>query len=133
MATFLDPLLRDPDTSCELVNSRTGDLVAHEVRTAFDSATRRKGLLGLDGMPTGSALIIAPCSAIHTWFMRFAIDVVFVAKDGRVLKVRERLTPWRMSGALSAHAVVEMPSGSVSRGTRKGDHLVLRPSKPRTP
>jgi uncharacterized membrane protein (UPF0127 family) len=133
MPTFLSPLLREPDTPHELVNSRTGDVVAHEVRTALDSATRRKGLLGLDGMPSGSALIIAPCSAIHTWFMRFAIDVVFVAKDGRVIKVRERLNAWRMSAALSAHAVVELPAGAIASGTRKGDQLLLRAHKPRIP
>jgi uncharacterized membrane protein (UPF0127 family) len=127
MASFLSPILKNPETAHQLVNGRTGEVVAHDVRTAFDSATRRKGLLGLDGMPPGSALIIAPCSAIHTWFMRFAIDIAFVAKDGRVVKVKRALGPWRMSGALSAHAVVELPAGALSSArTDRGDVLTLR-------
>jgi uncharacterized protein len=128
MASWLNPLLREPSTRFRLVNARTGAVIADAVSGAFDSATRRRGLLGRDGMAAGEALIIAPTNAIHTFFMRFAIDVAFVARDGRVLKVRSRMRPWRMSAAFRAFGVVEMAAGSfASAATDSGDTLALEP------
>jgi uncharacterized membrane protein (UPF0127 family) len=127
MASFLSPLLQDSRASFELVNQRTGQVVAQQVEAALDSATRRKGLLGREGMAGGSALIIAPCGAIHTWFMRFAIDVAFVARDGRVVKVKRELKPWRMVGAVGSHAVIEFPGAAFqSSSIEVGDILSLR-------
>jgi uncharacterized protein len=127
MASFLTPLLRTPSANHRLENTRTGRIVADEVWTAFDSATRRKGLLGRDSMPEGSALVIAPCSSIHTFFMRFPIDIAFVAKDGRVVSVRTALPAWRIALALRAYAVVELPAGSLARSeTVPGDVLTVR-------
>jgi uncharacterized membrane protein (UPF0127 family) len=69
----------------------------------------------------GSALSIAPCHAIHTFFMRFAIDALFVSRDGRVLKVRGDVGPRRIAAAWRAFAVVELRAGAIERsGTRKG-------------
>jgi len=125
MASFLSPLLRDP-AGRRLLNDRTRRVVAAQILTAFDSASRRTGLLHRDSLPEGSALIIAPSNAIHTFFMRFDIDVAFVAKDGRVVKVRSAVPPWRMSGALRAYAVVELPAGTLVRTeTRAGDRLIV--------
>jgi uncharacterized protein len=124
MKSFLDPLLRRDTGPCTLVNSRNGQVVADLLMTAFDSASRRRGLLKREGLPAGCALIIAPSNAIHTFFMRFAIDVVFVNRHGRVLKVRSAVPPWRMTGSLRAFAVVELPVGSLkTSGTLKGDRL----------
>jgi uncharacterized membrane protein (UPF0127 family) len=98
--------------------------VARTLLTAFDSKSRKKGLLGRDSLPEGSALIIAPCQAIHTFSMRFAIDVLFVAKDGRVLKVRQAVPARRIAVSLRAFAVVELPAGAIERsGTQAGDRL----------
>ena len=69
--------------------------------TAFDSASRRTGLLRHESLPAGTGIIIAPSNAIHTFFMRFAIDVAFVTKDGKVVKLRAAVPPWRMAGALA--------------------------------
>jgi uncharacterized protein len=124
MKSFLNPLLQTASTPFALTNTRNNQIVAHTLLTAFDSASRRKGLLGRDGLPDGSALIIAPCQAIHTFSMRFAIDVAFVAKDGLVLKVRQAVPPRRIAGALRAFAVIELPAGAIERsGTRAGDRL----------
>ena len=124
MKSFLHPLLRAEPGAPGLTNVRNGQVVARTILTAFDSASRRQGLLGRDGLEEGSALIIAPCSAIHTFSMRFAIDVLFVAKDGRVLKTRSNVRPGRIAAALRAFAVVELPPGAIERsGTRKGDQL----------
>lgn len=131
MATFLTPLLLRPGDpgdpgNCVLRNERTGAALATRVLTAFDSASRRTGLLRYESLPEGSGLIIAPSNAIHTFFMRFAIDLAFVSKDGRVVKVRAAVPPWRMAGALRAYAVVELPAGTLERtGTRRGDRLIV--------
>jgi uncharacterized membrane protein (UPF0127 family) len=78
-------------------------------------------------MAEGSALIIAPSNAIHTFFMRFAIDVAFVSRDGRVLKTRAAMPAWRMAASLRAFAVVELPGGALARSDVKpGDQLIVR-------
>ncbi len=122
---FLDPLSANP-AGCLLRDARTGTVLATHVEIACDSRSRRRGLLGRDRLETGHALVIAPCGAIHTWFMRFAIDVLFVAKDGRVVKCAHDVKPWRMAVALTAHAAIETPAGTLRRcGAQPGDRLVL--------
>ena len=124
--SFLRPLLDQPAVPHRLDNARNGRTIADRVTPAFDSAARRKGLLGRRSMAETSALILAPTNAIHTFFMRFAIDVAFVTKSGRVLKTRHALRPWRMAAALGSHAVIELPAGALSRAdARAGDQLVL--------
>jgi uncharacterized membrane protein (UPF0127 family) len=126
MAHFLSPLLRSPESVHAVLNQRTGKLLTTALEGAFDSDTRRRGLLGRDTMPAGSGLVIAPCSAVHTCFMRFPIDVVFAARDGRVLGVRHRVLPWRIAISLRAFAVIELPGGSlVDSDTHAGDALQL--------
>ncbi len=124
MKSFLSPLLRSGGSSLALTNTRHGRIVARTLLTAFDSKSRKKGLLGRDSLPEGNALIIAPCQAIHTFAMRFAIDVLFVSKDGRVLKVRQAVPPRRIAVSVRAFAVVELPAGAIERsGTQAGDRL----------
>ena len=114
-----------------LVNARTGAIVADHLLTAFDSASRRQGLLGRDSLPGGHALIIAPSNAVHTFFMRFPIDIVFVRRDGRVIKVRSAVVPRRLAAAIRGFAVVELPAGTLARsGTEPGDMLICRPANP---
>jgi uncharacterized membrane protein (UPF0127 family) len=128
MASWLSPMLRAPERSYRLVNSRSGAVVADVVSGAFDSAGRRRGLLGRDAMPAGEALIIAPTNAIHTFFMRFDIDVAFVGRDGRIVKLRPSLRPWRLAAAIRAFAAVETPAGAfASSSTAAGDTLALVP------
>ena len=124
MKSFLNPILRAAPSSFALTNNRNNRVLATTLLTAFDSASRRKGLLKHDFLPEGSALIIAPSNAIHTFFMRFAIDVAFVSRDGRVLKVRPNVPPWRMAAALRGFAVIEMPVGALARADiQSGDAL----------
>jgi hypothetical protein len=126
MATFLDLLLQDATETLALVNARTGKVVATQLQTAFDSAARRKGLLGRTSMPSDAALLIAPCNGVHTFFMRFPIDVVFAARDGRVVKVCHGVLPWRLALAFSAFATVELAAGAASAAhVQRNDHLVL--------
>lgn len=125
--SFLRPLVARGRVTCAIVNDGTGVLVAHDVEAALDSRSRRRGLLGRDGLQDGQALILAPCGAIHTFGMRFPIDVVFVARDGRVLKIVERLAAWRIAASLRALATVELAAGRARRvGLTEGDRLVVR-------
>jgi uncharacterized protein len=124
--SFLSPLLRSDLPPFALTNARNNRTVARTLLTAFDSASRRKGLLDHDSLADGSAMIIAPTSAIHTFGMRFAIDVIFVSKDGRVLKLRPQVKPRRIAAAWPAFAVVELPAGAIERSdTRRGDQLQI--------
>ena len=128
MVSFLNPLLHAAAGDLSLRNERTGLTIATTLLAAFDSKARRTGLLRHASLAAGTALIIAPTNAIHTFFMRFAIDVAFVAKDGRVVKVRTALPPWRVAAALGAHAVIELPPGTLGRSdTKPGDRLVIAP------
>ena len=99
MAHFLTPLFAAPADTCPLVNERLGVALAARVSGAFDSRSRRRGVLGRDAMVSGTALAIAPCSAIHTFFMRFPIDVIFAYRDGVVLKVCRNVRRWRVAFA----------------------------------
>ena len=88
---------------------------------------RRRGLLGRDGLDLSAALMLAPCPAVHTAFMRFAIDVVFVDREGRVRKIVRGLAPWRISASLGAYAAIEFTAG-VERDLVPGDRLYLSSS-----
>jgi uncharacterized protein len=81
-----------------------------------DSTLRRmRGLLGRKKLDSGHGILIRPAPAIHTWFMRFAIDAVFLDRDLNVLSVRRELRPWRMAGQRGARAVLELPAGEAER------------------
>lgn len=129
MTSFLSPLLRTGSSAHVLENVRTQRVIADQLLTAFDSTSRRQGLLGRDALPDGSALIIAPSNAVHTFFMRFPIDILFVRRDGAVIKVRSAVRPWRIAGSLRAFAVIELPAGSLAQSnTTTGDRLICRPA-----
>lgn len=109
-----------------LMNDRTGDVVASAVELADTRETRRRGLLGRESLDASSALILLPCFSVHTAFMKFPIDVVFIDREGVVVRVVKNLTPWRMAGAWRAHAVVELAGGSLrAHEVRRGDRLYL--------
>jgi uncharacterized membrane protein (UPF0127 family) len=109
-----------------LMNSRTGDVVASAVELADTRETRRKGLLGRESFDPSSALILLPCFSIHTAFMKFPIDAVFIDREGVVVRVVRNLPPWRAVGAWRAHAVIEFAAGSLrARDVRTGDRLYL--------
>ena len=126
MAHFLKPLLSAKAASV-LVNSRTGGVVASALELATDSSSRNKGLLGREGLQEGAALVLAPCSTVHTFFMRFSIDVLFAGRDGRVLKIVRGVPPWRLAARLGAFAVLEFQSGWLdSVDIQEGDFLLLK-------
>ena len=94
------------------------------VAVADHGIARSKGLLGRSSLAPGEGLWILPCEAIHTFGMRFPIDLVYLDRKLRVRKVRSGVVPWRMSGCLSAHSVLELAQGTVQKTqTTPGDRL----------
>jgi len=94
---------------------------------------RMRGLLGKRGLPAGEGLLLSPAPAIHTAFMRFPIDALFLDRDLRVLHIVEQLPPWRMASKSRAHAVLELCAGESARcKVEVGDRLELRERKPVT-
>jgi uncharacterized membrane protein (UPF0127 family) len=107
-------------------NATRGTSRCEAIDVADNSAARAKGLLKRDGLDDGSGLWIVPCEAIHTFFMRFTIDVLYIDRKRRVRKAVKRLVPWRMSMCLPAHSVLELPAGTIERtDTQKGDQLEI--------
>ena len=126
MAHFLSPIVESPDRY-GLIIERTGVWLAHELEPAFSSAARNKGLLGRDSLPPECGLIIAPTQAVHTFGMRFAIDIIGVNRQGHVVKFRPEVPPRRLLIAWSAFAILELAAGQAHRsGLLPGDRLLLQ-------
>ncbi len=103
-----------------------GSVVCERCLEARSPLQRMRGLLGRRDLPEGEGLLLRPAGSVHTWFMRFPIDVVFLDRDGLVLKVAPSLKPWRASSRRQARAVVELPAGECERrGLEPGQRLVL--------
>ena len=101
-------------------------LLADSASVADTSAKRRTGLLKHEQLDAGQGLWIVPCEGVHTFGMKFPIDVLFLNRKRRVLKIRENMVVRRISLCFWAHSVLELPAGTVkASGTEKGDHLEL--------
>jgi uncharacterized membrane protein (UPF0127 family) len=123
----LSPLLRDPGARFGLWNLRANRPIASRLIPAFDSASRRQGLLGRAGLSAGDALVLAPCSAVHTAFMRFPLDLLFLDRTGHILKVAIGVPPWRIRVAWRGFAVVELAVGALaSADCKPGDATEFR-------
>lgn len=107
------------------VRNRTrGTVLATAVEVAATSRQRRTGLLKHDSLEPGRGLWIVPSEGIHTFGMRFSIDVIFLDRRKRVVKLRPQMAPGRISVCLWAHSVLELPAGAIAAtGTRLGDEL----------
>jgi uncharacterized membrane protein (UPF0127 family) len=103
-----------------------GVLVCDRCEIADTIPTRMRGLLGRSGIEPGQGLLIKPTNSVHMFFMRFAIDVVFLVRELVVKKIVEALAPWRMAGCRGAKAALELPAGEAGRrGITVGEQLVL--------
>jgi len=85
-----------------------------------------RGLLGRRGLEPGTGMLIDSAPSVHMFFMRFPIDVVFLDRDRKVVRIVHGLRPWRVAGARKAVAALELPSGAAAEaGLEKGDVLVV--------
>ncbi|HEY1985218.1 MAG TPA: DUF192 domain-containing protein [Terracidiphilus sp.] len=109
-----------------VANSNRNTLLATRLEVANTGELRRKGLLGRTRLAAGDGLWIVPCESVHTFFMRFPIDLIYLDRDHQVRKLRHEVVPWRMSACLSAHSVLELPPGSIRDSkTEVGDRLIF--------
>ncbi len=106
-------------------NVTQGTLLASNAQPARGFVQRLVGLLGHSSLPPGQALILDPCSSVHTAFMRFPIDVLFVDRTGRVVKAVSNLKPFRVSGVLRGRcSTIELASGTIANtATSPGDQI----------
>jgi uncharacterized membrane protein (UPF0127 family) len=110
-----------------LVRNQTRNTVLGDaVEVADTSEKRRTGLLKHTRLDPGSGLWIVPCESVHTFFMKFPIDLVYLDKNRKVRKVSHAVPAWRLSACLTAHSILEFPAGTAKEsGTQPGDELSI--------
>lgn len=107
-------------------NLTRGITVVTAGRLASSFWARLRGLMGARRLASGEGLIIQPCSSVHTHFMRFAIDVLYVGQDDTIVGIDRNLKPWRIGGFYKQiHYVVELPAGAAAL-CQIGDRLQIR-------
>ncbi|MFH0940756.1 MAG: DUF192 domain-containing protein [Candidatus Omnitrophota bacterium] len=107
------------------VNTTTGEVIADKVRIAQDFKSRSIGLLDRHSLNENEALLIKPCNSIHTFFMKFPIDVLFLSKEGNIVKIAHSLKPWRLSGCMiGCFMVLELQAGKIAKTTIKIGNLI---------
>jgi uncharacterized membrane protein (UPF0127 family) len=112
-----------------LLNTTRDTVLAEDVRLAESMWDRFWGLMGRKGLPEQAGVLIRPCSSIHTAFMRFPIDVVFLDRSLKVVKVSAAVKPFRAAIAGGAHSALELNAGAAERArVEKGDQLALEQS-----
>ena len=108
------------------LRDENGNVVCERCALADGFFSRIRGLLGRDTLAAGEGLLLTPENSIHTWFMRFPIDVVFLDRELRVLAVRPDVRPWGAAARRGAHAALELAAGEAARqGLEEGDELRL--------
>jgi hypothetical protein len=116
-----------------LLLERTGAVLCERLERADTWRARLVGLLGRDGLPPGDGLLLDPCNSVHTFFMRFPIDVAFLDDSGVVVALNHRLQPWRATRVhLRARTTLELPAGALGAGgVLVGDRLTEAPGPPK--
>ena len=107
-------------------NQTRSAVLGDAVEVADTSAKRRVGLLKHERLEPGTGLWIVPCESVHTFFMKFPIDLVYLDRKRKVRKVRNAVPAWRLSMCLTAHSILELPAGVIEKtGTLPGDELLI--------
>jgi uncharacterized membrane protein (UPF0127 family) len=106
------------------INEKNKFVLCENLKVANTFITRLVGLMGSKKMDKFDALLIEPCNSIHTFFMKYPLDVVFLDADNRVVKCVENLAPWRMTFLyLNAKKVLELNAGVLKSQVSKGDQI----------
>ncbi len=110
------------------LNQTKGSMLAARVKVASSPWARFWGLMGKRGLDKDAAMLIDPCNSVHTMFMRFPIDVVYLSPENRVVKIASEMRPWRASIGRGAKRVLEMPAGAAAgQGLEAGDEISFEP------
>jgi uncharacterized membrane protein (UPF0127 family) len=112
----------------QVLNVTKGIVIAQEAECAFSLGQRLKGLLGRASLAANRGMIIKPCSSIHTFCMRFAIDVLFLDKDLRIIRLIKNIPPNRLSPIVwGSKMAIELPAGQASQtNTQAGDQVEFK-------
>ena len=115
----------------KIINRTQGTVVGSRVRLADTWWGRFWGFMGHGPPSPGEGILLAPCNSIHTFGMRFAIDVIFLSAEGRVMALRPAVRPWRVCrGVRGGRYALEVPTGTIeATGTREGDELSWAPKR----
>lgn len=112
-------------TPWQLFDRFSGAMIVQSLEVADGFWSRLVGLQFRSGLPTGHGLLLVPCSSIHTFMMRFPLDVVMLSRRGQILAVRHGVRPWRiLLPVRHTFAILEMPAGTAS--VKPGDFMELR-------
>ena len=115
------------------VRTADGAIICERCEIPQGSFARARGLLGRSGLEPGGGMLIDAAPSVHMFFMRFPIDVVFLDRDWRVVRIVHALKPWRVAGAGRAVAALELPAGrAVEAGLKEGDLLVVEEPEARS-
>jgi len=114
-----------------LTDATRGVVVAQRVKVASSFLQRLRGLMGRSTLDPGEGLLIDPCSSVHTFFMRFPIDVLYIGADHVVRRVDHGMRPWRIGPLFTgAVYVVELPAGTAREtGVVAGARLSWQPAE----
>ena len=112
----------------QIVNISKGIVIASKAQIATSMGQRMKGLLGRKGLAPDEALVLKPCSSIHTFFMRFPIDVLFVDKNVQIVRLIQNMPPYRFSPFVwASYLAIELPAGKISQtNTQIGDRIRIQ-------
>ncbi len=114
----------EEQTRLRVMNTTRNSVLAATLEVADSAAKRKKGLLGRASLLPGEGLWIVPCESVHTFWMQFPIDLVYLDRKKRIRKLKSAVPPWRLSACLSAHSVIELPAGTICQTrTQTGDKL----------
>ena len=109
-----------------IVNQTRGNVVCERTEVAANMFTRMRGLLGRAGLADGEGMFFRNESSLHSAFMRFDFDAVFMDRDMRVVKTVERIPPWRAQRARGTRHILELSAGAIARsGVQVGDQLAV--------
>lgn len=111
----------------QIINQTKNTVLAGKVTIADKPLARMIGLLGKDALRKDEALVLRPCNSIHTFFMRFAIDVLFLDAGNKVVARKVCFKPWKMSQIFwKAKSALELPCGVIDNSnTKEGDQIVI--------
>lgn len=110
-----------------IVNQTRSNVVCERAELADTAWKRLRGLLGRKDLPPGDGMLIVPAPSIHSAFMRFDFDAVFLDRELTVVRLAERIPPWRARTARNARSVLELAAGQISeRGLQVGDQLAVK-------
>ncbi|MBK5093302.1 MAG: DUF192 domain-containing protein [Actinobacteria bacterium] len=111
-----------------MVNATRGEVLARDAQLAESAGERRRGLIGRDGLKPGEGLILPRCRQVHSFGMRFPIDVVFIDRSGVVVMTCPDLEPRSISSvAWRARVAIELPAGTIERArTLIGDRITVK-------